>query len=213
VTKECNHLVLAHLSETNNTARIAMACMRSALAGSRFKGTLDPGEAGRRGRTVHTGKSARRKAASIRVVLTRSSERMVPRGAMKKTAHARFAIKSWDEKPYSEGAGLPKLTRASVVKTLSGDIEGVSQVEYLMMYRADGTATFVGLERVTARIGERSGSFVMQRAGGFEGGLAKESYAVVAGSATGDLRGLRGEGATSVGHGMEHPFELTYELE
>jgi len=82
-----------------------------------------------------------------------------------------------------------------------------------MMYRADGTATFVGLERVTARIGERSGSFVMQRAGGFEGGLAKESYAVVAGSATGDLRGLRGEGATSVGHGMEHPFELTYELE
>jgi len=132
---------------------------------------------------------------------------------MKKTAHARFAIKSWDEKPYSEGAGLPKLTRASVVKTLSGDIEGVSQVEYLMMYRADGTATFVGLERVTARIGERSGSFVMQRTGGFEGGLAKESYAVVADSATGDLRGLRGEGATSVGHGMEHPFELTYELE
>ena len=42
VTKECNHLVLAHLSETNNTARIAMACMRSALAGSRFKGTLTP---------------------------------------------------------------------------------------------------------------------------------------------------------------------------
>jgi phosphoribosyl 1,2-cyclic phosphodiesterase len=40
VTKECNHLVLAHLSETNNTPRVAMASMRSALAGSRFKGTL-----------------------------------------------------------------------------------------------------------------------------------------------------------------------------
>ena len=132
---------------------------------------------------------------------------------MKTTANARFAIKSWDEKPYSEGPDLPKLTRASVAKSFSGDIEGESQVEYLMMYRADGTATFVGLERVTARIGERSGSFVLQRAGAFEGGLAKESYSVVAGSATGELRGLRGEGTSSVGHGLEHPFQLTYELE
>jgi Protein of unknown function (DUF3224) len=132
---------------------------------------------------------------------------------MRNTAHARFAIKSWDEKPYSEGSGLPKLTRASVDKTFTGDIEGEAHVEYLMMYRSDGTATFVGLERITGRISGKSGSFVLQRVGAFENGLAKESYSVIAGSATGDLRGLRGEGASSVGHGMEHPFELTYELE
>ena len=46
---------------------------------------------------------------------------------MKKTANAHFAIKSWDEKPYSEGEGLPKLTRASVAKTLTGDIDGRRQ--------------------------------------------------------------------------------------
>lgn len=132
---------------------------------------------------------------------------------MKHTAKARFAITSWDEKPYSEGPDLPKLTRATVAKTLSGDIEGQSAVEYLMMYRADGSASFVGVERVTGRIGARSGSFVLQRIGAFENGLAKESYTVIAGSATGELRGLRGEGSTSVGHGMEHPFELTYELD
>lgn len=132
---------------------------------------------------------------------------------MKKTARGRFAIKSWDEKPYSEGADLPKLTRASVVKTLTGDIEGEGHVEYLMMYRPDGTATFVGLERVTGKIDGRSGSFVLERTGAFEGGLANETYSVIAGSATGDLRGLRGSGSTSVGHGMEHPFELSYELE
>jgi hypothetical protein len=132
---------------------------------------------------------------------------------MTKTAKGRFAIKSWDEKPYSEDAELPKLTRASVVKTLTGDIEGIGQVEYLMMYREDGTATFVGLERVTGKLDGRNGSFVLQRTGAFEGGLAKESYSVVAGSATGDLRGLAGSGSTSVGHGMEHPFELAYELE
>ncbi len=132
---------------------------------------------------------------------------------MKQNANARFAIKAWDEKPYSEGADLPKLTRASVTKTFTGDIEGEGHVEYLMMYRTDGSATFVGLERIDGRIGDKTGSFVLQRTGAFEGGQAKETYSVVPGSATGDLRGLVGDGSSSVGHGMEHPFVLSYELE
>jgi hypothetical protein len=132
---------------------------------------------------------------------------------MTKTANARFAIKSWDEKAYSETSGQPKLTRASVAKSYTGDIEGDAQVEYLMMYRSDGSATFVGLERVVGRIGDRAGTFVLQRTGVFEGGQARESYSVVAGSATGKLHGLRGEGSSAVGHGMEHPFTLSYELD
>jgi len=131
---------------------------------------------------------------------------------MKQTANTRFAIKAWDEKPYGEGPDLPKLTRASIAKTYTGDLAGEAQVEYLMMYRSDGSATFVGLERVVGRIGDRAGSFVLQRVGVFEGGQAKETYFVVPGSATGELRGLVGEGSSSVGHGMEHPFALSYEL-
>ena len=131
---------------------------------------------------------------------------------MRKSAKARFAIKSWDEKPYSEGQDQPKLTRATVIKTYTGDIEGEAQVEYLMMYRRDGSATFVGLERVVGRIGGKTGTFVLQRTGIFENGQAKESYTVVGGSATGDLSGLRGEGSSDVGHGLEHPFSLNYEL-
>ena len=128
------------------------------------------------------------------------------------TANARFAIQGWDEKPYAENPALPKLTRATVTKTYTGDIEGEGQVEYLMMYRSDGSATFVGLERVTGRLGGKTGSFVLQRTGVFEGGMAKETYSVVPGSATGDLDGLRGDGSSAVGHGMEHPFRIDYEL-
>ena len=131
---------------------------------------------------------------------------------MRQSANARFAIKSWDEKPYSEGESMPKLTRAGVTKTYAGDIVGEGQVEYLMMYRSDGSATFVGLERVVGRIGGKTGAFVLQRTGLFEGGQAKESYSVIPGSATGDLQGLVGDGNSAVGHGMEHPFTLTYEL-
>jgi len=131
---------------------------------------------------------------------------------MKQTASARFAIKSWDENTYSEGQDLPKLTRASVTKTYTGDIAGQGQVEYLMMYRSDGSADFVGLERVVGQVAGRNGSFVLQRTGVFEGGQAKESYFVIPGSATGELHGLLGDGTSAVGHGMEHPFSLNYEL-
>lgn len=131
---------------------------------------------------------------------------------MKHTANARFAIKGWDEKPYSEGQDLPKMTKASVTKSFTGDVAGEGHVEYLMMYRADGTATFVGLERITGTVAGKTGSFVLQRTGVFENGAANESYSVVPGSATGELRGLRGEGTSSVGHGSEHPFVLDYEF-
>ena len=132
---------------------------------------------------------------------------------MKQTANARFAITQWEEKPYNEGEGLPRLTRAAVTRTFTGDIEGEGHVEYLMMYRGDGSATFVGLERIVGRMGKASGTFVLQRSGAFEGGQAKESYSVIPGSGTGALDTLRGEGTSSVGHGSEHPFTLTYELE
>ena len=132
---------------------------------------------------------------------------------MKKTANARFSIKSWDEKPYSEGKDLPKMTRASVDKTFTGDITGEGHVEYVMMYRSDGTAAFVGLERITGRVAGRDGSFVLQRTGVFEDGQAKESYSVVTGSGTGELRSLRGEGTSSVGHAADYPFALNYELD
>ena len=132
---------------------------------------------------------------------------------MKKTANARFSIKSWDEQPYSEGKDLPKMTRASVDKTFTGDIDGEGHVEYVMMYRSDGTAAFVGLERITGRIAGRNGSFVLQRTGVFEDGQAKESYSVVTGSGTGELRSLRGEGTSSVGHAADYPFALNYELD
>lgn len=132
---------------------------------------------------------------------------------MKLAANARFVIKSWDEKPYSEGPDMPKLTRASVIKSYTGDIEGNGQVEYLMMYRPDGSASFVGLERVVGRIAGRAGSFVLQRTGVFESGQAKESYFVISGSATVELHGLQGDGLSALGHGTEYPFTLNYDLD
>src|SRR5438128_1040524 len=79
----------------------------------------------------------------------------------KLTAKGTRELKKWEEKTYSEIQGGPKLTTSTVINSLQGDIEGEAKLEYLMMYRADGSATCVGLEQVTGRLGDRSGSFVL----------------------------------------------------
>lgn len=132
---------------------------------------------------------------------------------MSERARATFQVKGWDEKPYSEtGEGL-RLTRATVTKTFSGDIEGEGSVEYLMVHRADGSADFVGHELVVGRIGDRSGSFVLQHRGTFDGGTAKATWLVVPGSGTGELSGLRGEGGFESAHAEEYAITLDYEFD
>jgi len=120
--------------------------------------------------------------------------------------------KTWDGKPANEVSGA-KLTRASVTNSFHGDIEGEGTLEYLMPYRDDGSASYVGLERVVGRIGDRRGSFVLQHSGTYESGTATTAWSVVPGSGTGDLRGLCGEGGFVARHGDQQvPFTLDYDL-
>ena len=132
---------------------------------------------------------------------------------MQTRAKVTFTIKSWDEKAYNEMEGAPKLTRARVTKSYQGDLEGEGKLEYLMMYCTAGSASFVGLERVTGNFGGRSGSFVLQHSGTFDDGVAKVILSVVPGSGTGDLRGMRGEGGFSVGHQPPYAMTLDYGFE
>ena len=131
---------------------------------------------------------------------------------MKKLARATFEIMSWDEKQYSEIAGACKITRASVAKSYKGDIEGEGTLEYLMAYGHDGSASFVGIERLIGRVGDKHGNFVFQHVGTFEHGVAKSVWSVVPNSGTGDLQGLRGEVNAALGHATNYPMEFSYEL-
>lgn len=105
-----------------------------------------------------------------------------------------FDVMGWEEAPYDNAAGLPKLTHADVCQALHGDIEGEASVTYLMGYRDDGSASFVGMIRVVGSIGERAGSFVMQDVGTFQNSVAKGRWTIVPGLGTGALRDIRGNG-------------------
>jgi hypothetical protein len=126
-------------------------------------------------------------------------------------ATATFATKSWDEKPYDEFDGGRKLTRAHVAYTYQGDIEGESTLEYLMTYDPNGAGNYVGLERVIGRLGGRSGSFVIQHTGTFEGQSVKDTWFIAPGSGTGELEGLSGGGEFSISG--EGPYPITFEYD
>ena len=121
-----------------------------------------------------------------------------------------FAVKSWDEKPYSESEGQPKLVHADVVYSYNGDLEGEGVIAYLMCYSSNNITYFTGYEQVTGRLGERSGSFVLHHNGTFAEGAVNDSVTVVSGAATGDLIGLIGTGFC--GGDGEAIFSLDYDI-
>jgi hypothetical protein len=125
-------------------------------------------------------------------------------------AHGTFKIQSWDEQPYVESDEGTKLTRASVRQAFAGDIEGEGTVEWLMCYRPDKTADFVGLQRVEGRIGERSGSVVLRSTGSFDGSEAKGPLTIVDGSGTGELEGIAGDGELRAPMGGQPSVSLRY---
>ncbi len=127
-------------------------------------------------------------------------------------ADATFQPGSWDESSFSEIEGGPKLTRALVAGTYSGDIAGTTTILFIMYYPDSASARFSGLERVAGRIGERVGSFVLRHEGTFSDGEARTILTIVPGSGTGELRGLRGEGLSVAPVGATATIHLDYDL-
>ena len=123
-----------------------------------------------------------------------------------------FQITNWDEKSYDEFDGGRKLARAIVTQTYSGESVGEGTTEFLMSYGEDGNASFVGQERVNGRVGERTGSFVLQGSGTFDKGVARYAWQIVPGSGTGDLVGLRGKGSYAAQEGRTVDFTFEYEI-
>ncbi len=132
---------------------------------------------------------------------------------MSTRATGTFAIETWDEKPYEEQEGA-RLARTSVSKTFHGDIEGESTAELLMAYAAvEGSAAYVGFERIVGHVHGRPGSFVLHHTATGVRGTRSASWSVVPDSGTDELRGLHGDARISVEPDGGHSFTLDYDFE
>ena len=126
-------------------------------------------------------------------------------------ATSTFFLRQWDEKPYDEADGAPKLTRASVLYGFEGEVSGEGRLEYLMAYLPDASALFVGFQRFMGRVGSREGTFIFQHSGRFANGVATDTWTVMPGSGTGGLAGIRGQVEFSASH--QDRYEIIFEYD
>jgi hypothetical protein len=128
-------------------------------------------------------------------------------------ARGSFEVTGGTEDPYDELEGGIKLTHASGGQSFRGDIDGEGAVHWLMLYRADKTAHFLGMQRITATIGGLTGSFVASAEGDHDGSGSTITFSIIAGSGTGQLSGIAGDGSLVSKGGPKGTYELDYTLE
>lgn len=130
-----------------------------------------------------------------------------------KRANAIISVQKYEPVIYEQPREGHALSRIHVEETFSGDIAGDGVVEFLQAARADGSASFVGIERITGSISGRQGSFLLQDAGTVEGDVVSGEWFVIPGSGTGQLGGLRGTGGfrANLGEGAEVLLDYWFE--
>jgi Protein of unknown function (DUF3224) len=137
---------------------------------------------------------------------------MMARSGERTHATGKINVKTYEPITYDQPAEGPTLVRIRVVEDFSGDIEGEGAAEFLQTTHED-EASFVGVERVTGRLGGKSGTFVLQDQGTLKGTTVSGTWFVVPGSGTGELQGLRGEGGFEAELGQGADVALDYWFE
>ena len=128
---------------------------------------------------------------------------------------AKLKIESWDEKTHRElSAEGSKITRADVTLSRAGEALNSGSFDALMFYRPDGSSAYVALIELSATLEGRSGTFVLQGRGSYDGTTARSTLTIVPGSGTDELAGISGT-AESVSTHADYPhmpLTLDYEL-
>ena len=127
-------------------------------------------------------------------------------------ASGTFHVSGMKDEPYQELGNGGKLTRATGDQAYEGDIGGTGDVQWLMSYRGDGTAHFVGIWRISGSIDGRSGSFVVESTGEFDGTASAGTLSVVEGFGEGELEGIRGSGSFRAPGDADATYELDYQI-
>lgn len=123
-----------------------------------------------------------------------------------------FRVLGGSEEPFDALDGGIRLTHASGTQSFVGGIAGDGSIHWLMLYRGDGMAHLVGQQRITGTVDRRRGSFVLSAEGDHDGTGSRIHLRVIAGSGTGGLAGIAGEGTMLAPGGPDgtYAFDLRF---
>jgi hypothetical protein len=103
------------------------------------------------------------------------------------------------------------LARYSLDKEIHGDLEGTSKGEMLTTSESNGLAVYVALERVTASLKGRTGTFLLQHNASMTKTSQQMRITVVPDSGTGQLIGLTGTFTINIVD-KKHLYDFEYSL-
>jgi hypothetical protein len=132
------------------------------------------------------------------------------------TTHATgsFDLHDWQEEYYDQTPAA-HLARVSNRKTFHGDITGTSAAQLLSVgVPVEGSEEFAGvayvaIERITGAVHGKQGSFVLLHVADRTAGM---TVSVVAGSADGELTGLRGDLRIECAEDGTHTYTFDYRI-
>lgn len=127
-------------------------------------------------------------------------------------ATSTFTIVTWEATPYDERDGITP-SRTHVVKTFQGDVEGHSTAELLMAGAREGSAAYVGFERIGGHVHGRAGSFLLHHSASMTRDAQAATWTIVPESGTGDLAGVRGIARVIAEPDGGHTFTLDDDLD
>jgi Protein of unknown function (DUF3224) len=128
-------------------------------------------------------------------------------------ASGTFLTAHYDMQPFHTVEGAPTLLHYKQNDTFSGDIQGEATNQNVVVMNADGSASFIGYQRIVGKLGNRSGSFILQHTGKTVGNITTTTWTVVPGSATDGLRGLKGNGGFTYDGGENVPYTFNYSFD
>lgn len=114
--------------------------------------------------------------------------------------------------PQDEAPDSP-LRRMTIDKQFQGDLAGTSRGQMMMPSSpsANGSSGYVAIEKVTATLNGRSGSFYLQHSGTMTRGAGELTITVIPDSGTDELIGLQGKLNIIIADG-KHSYEFDYKL-
>ena len=133
-------------------------------------------------------------------------------GAKMMHATGNFEIQMKAQGGGADGKTFPRFTSD---KQFQGELEGTSVGEMLASgpppSGPKGSGGYVAMERVTGKLGGRSGSFILQHSSTMSLGVQNQSIAVVPQSGTGELAGLEGKMTIRI-EGGQHYYDFDYQF-
>lgn len=124
----------------------------------------------------------------------------------------RKAAGTFDVKLTPTGAADAAVGVLSIAKTFHGDIEGTSTGQMLAIGTAvKESAGYVAMERVTASLDGKHGTFALQHSGSMNRGVPSLMVTVVPDSGTGELIGIDGSLEINV-EGGKHNYAFYYTM-